>query len=91
MEKYRKYKSKHSHIKDATPIIESTLIQNDFNKKANMWLGHGVSLYLHKGRVWIINKAQCQEKDVKSMEDVFEYIKNPPPYISSKVKYENKI
>ena len=67
------------------PITEKTLKANGFIKKMNLWFKDGCSLTLVKGHTWVISKANCDSRDVKTIEDTDSYIANPPKSTSSKV------
>lgn len=59
-----------------------------FTKKMNLWIGNGVTLdYLSKACVWKVSMVGYDEVDVKTYQDIFDYISNPRPKITSKVKY----
>lgn len=68
-------------------ITERTLKEEGFVKRANMWIKDGFSLGLLKGHTWILSKAKCEEKNVRTIEDIVNYMANPIEHKSSKVAY----
>ena len=55
-------------------IVEGTLKELGFSKRANMWMLNGFALQTIKGHTWVLSKANRENKDVKTIEDIIAYM-----------------
>lgn len=68
-------------------ITDKKIKKEGFVKKMNLWMKDGFTLSLFNGHTWILAKANYENKDVKTMDEIRAYMANPVPRKSSKIAY----